>query len=227
MNARMMVVTLAGLAVAAMLAGGCHTVYQCPILQPMSGGNIPAPLPPQPNDASDAGSGAPQRGYWGGIATGPAAEGDAYKVTGYRDGIRFYIVQYTDKIYRGGDIRSEAGIAALKELGVKTIISVTPDDRERELATAGGMTLVEIPFGAMDMTAEHLSQFLAAVDKSPKPIYVHDFDGTLRAGALMAHYRIYKDKWTFDRAMHEWHRLDVNVWDYGHMVEVIKENSGQ
>ncbi|MCE5326103.1 MAG: hypothetical protein LLG01_06775 [Planctomycetaceae bacterium] len=227
MNARMMWITLVVAGVAAMLAGGCHTAYQCPILQPMTGGNIPAPLPPQPNDASDMGSGAPQRGYWGGVAAGPWPEGDAYKVTGYRDGIRFYVVQYTDKIYRGGDILNEQGIASIKDLGVKTIISVTPSDRERELASAGGMTLVEIPFGAGDMSAENLAAFLTAVDKSPKPIYVHDFDGTLRAGALMAHYRIHKDKWTFDRAMHEWHRLDVNVWDYGHMVEVIRENSSQ
>ncbi|MCE5277958.1 MAG: hypothetical protein ABFD92_00905 [Planctomycetaceae bacterium] len=226
MSARIMIV-LAAATVAAMLGGGCHTAYQCPILQPMTGGNIPAPLPPQPNDATDMGSGAPQRAYVGGVAVGPWPEGDAYKVTGYRDGIRFYIVQYADKIYRGGDITSEAGIAALKELGIKTIISITPSDRERELAAAGAMTLVEIPFGAMDMSADHLSQFMSAVDKSPKPIYVHDFDGTLRAGALMAHYRIHKDKWSYDRAMHEWHRLDVNVWDYGQLVSVIKENSGQ
>ena len=179
---------------------GCHTPWQCPILQPMFGGRIPAPLPPA---------------------------GDTYKVVGYRPGIRFYVIQYNDKIYRGGDILSREGADALKALGIKTIVAVTPTSEERALAKEYGFTLVEIPFGQDDMTKAHLDRFLDAVEKCPAPVYVHCFGGDLRAAILVANYRIHREGWSFDKALDEYRRLDANYWDSLHLVEVVKDNAAK
>jgi protein tyrosine phosphatase (PTP) superfamily phosphohydrolase (DUF442 family) len=190
-------VAAAGLA---MTAAGCHTPSQCPILQGLTGGRIPAPLP---------------------------QESDTYKVIGYRDGIRFYVIQYNDRLYRGGDILSRAGMDALKVLGIKTIISVTPTDEERTWAKEYGMKYVEIPFGWYDMKKEHLDKFLAAADAGPAPIFVKCFGGDLRAGILAAHWRIHREGWTVDRALAEYFRLDANTWDSVNLVEVLKANAAK
>lgn len=178
--------------------GGCHSLHDCPILQPLTGGNIPAPLPP---------------------------EGETYDVLGRRDGIRFYIVKYSENLYRGGDIRSEKGAQALKDLGIRTVVSVTPNDTERSLARQFGFELVEIPFGFYNLTKAELDRFLAAVDSRPGPIYVHDFGGIAQAGILLAHYRIHRQGWTFDKALAEYRRLGANYWDSLAMVDTLKKNA--
>jgi protein tyrosine phosphatase (PTP) superfamily phosphohydrolase (DUF442 family) len=184
----------------AMTAVACHTPSQCPILQGITGGRIPAPLP---------------------------RESETYKVIGYRDGIRFYVIQYNDRLYRGGDILSQKGMEALKALGIKTIISVTPTDQERAWAKDYGMKYVEIPFGWYDMKKEHLDRFLAAADAGPAPIFVKCFAGDLRAAILAAHWRIHREGWTFERAIDEYRRLDANYWDSLNLVEVLKANAGK
>jgi protein tyrosine phosphatase (PTP) superfamily phosphohydrolase (DUF442 family) len=191
---------LVGLAAVLAAAIGCHTPWQCPILQPMFGGRIPAPLP---------------------------HAGSTYKVVGYRPGIRFYVIQYNDKIYRGGDILSREGADSLKAFGIKTIVSVTPSNEERRLAKEYGFALAEIPFGQDDMTAAHLDRFLEVVDKYPAPFYVHCFGGDLRAAMLVANYRIKREGWSVEKALDEYRRLDANYWDSLHMVDVLKANAAK
>jgi len=190
-------IVTAGMIMAAGSAG-CHTPHQCPILQGMSGWSIPSPLP---------------------------KAGETSTVVGYRDGIRFYVVQYNDKLYRAGDILSEKGAKALQELGIKTVITATPNDLQRSAAKQYGLKLVEIPFGWSDMNAGHLKQFLQAVDTGPSPICVCSRSGTLRAGILLAHYRIHREGWTAEKAIKEYYRLDANYWDSKHLVKVLKENA--
>ncbi|MCY2932136.1 MAG: hypothetical protein NTV86_22105 [Planctomycetota bacterium] len=206
---------------AAISLGGCHTYSQCPVVQGASFGRMPPPLPPEPGTPGIAMG----QLYVGGTFPGPPPEGDAYIVTGYRPGIRFYVIQYTPNLYRGGDILSREGAQSLKALGIKTIISVDPSGKERALAREFGFRLVEIPFTPVDLTRARLDAFLAAVDANPGPIYVHCFGGDLRAGILLAHYRIHKQGWTFRRAYTEYRRLDANLWDSALLVAVLKANA--
>ena len=183
-----------------MTAIACHTPHQCPYLQTLTGGRIPAPLP---------------------------RESDTYKIIGYRDGIRFYVMQYNERLYRGGDILSKQGMEALKALGIKTIVSVTPTDDERAWAKEYDMKYVEIPFGWFDLKKEHLDQFLAAADAGPPPIFVKCFTGDLRTGILAAHWRIHREGWTFEKAIEEYRQLDANYWDSLNLVDVLKANAGK
>ena len=191
----LLAVALAGAAAAAL---GCHTPHQCPILQGMAGGTIPSPLP---------------------------RAGDSYTVVGKRDGIRFYIVRYTDSLYRGGDVLNQRGAEALKQLGIRTIISADPTDKQRAVAKENGFALVEVPFGLNDLEKAHLDRFLSAVDAGQGPFYVHDRFGPLKAGALLASWRMHRQNWSADEAIKEYYRLDANYWDSLHIVKVLKESA--
>jgi protein tyrosine phosphatase (PTP) superfamily phosphohydrolase (DUF442 family) len=185
----------AGMVVVTLSLAGCHTLWQCPILQGLSNWTIPSPLPPG---------------------------GDTYTVVGFRDGIRFYIVKYNDNIYRSGDMLAAQGADALKQLGIKTIITTSSDEKQRSWATQRGMGYVEIPFGWNDMTSSDLQQFIQAVDANPGPICAISRTGTLRAGILVAYYRVKKEGWTVDKALDEYYRLAANFWDSIPMVETMK-----
>ena len=191
----MLLVAVAGLSMA---SAGCHTYWQCPILQGMTGGTIPAPLP---------------------------RAGDTYTVVGYEPGIRFYVLKYNNGLYRGGDILSREGFESLKKLGIKTIVATDPTDEQRTLAKEYSMKYVEIPFGWYDLTKADLDAFLAAVQAGPAPIYVMSFGGDLGAAILVAHYRIHREGWTADKALDEFYRLDANIFDSMNMVGVLKENA--
>ncbi len=186
----------AGLVVVALSLAGCHTVWQCPILQGMANWTIPSPLPPG---------------------------GDTYTVVGYRDGIRFYVIKCNDKLYRSGDMLTAQGADALKALGIKTVITTSSDAQQRAWATERGMGYVEIPFEWNNITSADLQQFLAAVDAHPGPVCAISRTGTLRAGILVAYYRVRKEGWTVDKALHEYYRLAANFWDAVLMVETLKE----
>ena len=192
--------TLAALVSLAATAVGCHAPSQSPLLQELTGGYIPAPLP---------------------------EAGDSYKVIGYKPGIRFYVVQYNDKLYRGGDILTYQGMDALKALGVKTIVAVTPRAEEREWAKEYGMKYVEIPFGWYDMKKEDLDKFLATVDAGPRPVYVHCLGGDLRAGILAAHYRVHRESWSVEKALDEYYRLDASYLDSVDLVKKLRENASK
>jgi protein tyrosine phosphatase (PTP) superfamily phosphohydrolase (DUF442 family) len=190
-----LLVCLGGLAMA---SAGCHTYYNCPIIQGMAGWSIPSPLPPA---------------------------GDTYTVVGYEPGIRFYVVKYDDGLYRGGDIMSKEGFESLKKLGIKTIIATNPQPEEKAMAGEFGMKYVEIPFGPFDLTKEKLDAFMAAVAAGPAPVYVKSLGGDRDAAILAAHYRIHHDGWTADKAIDEFLRLQGNFWDSLNMFQVIRDNA--
>jgi protein tyrosine phosphatase (PTP) superfamily phosphohydrolase (DUF442 family) len=199
MASRLLAATaLAALVSLAATSLGCHAPSQSPLLQELTGGHIPAPLP---------------------------ASGDSYKVIGYKPGIRFYVVQYNDKLYRGGDILTKQGMDALKALGVKTIVAVTPHAEEREWAKEYEMKYVEIPFGWYDMKKADLDKFIATMDSGPTPVYVHCLGGDLRAGILAADYRIYRESWSVEKALDEYYRLDASRLDAMDLVKKLRENA--
>ena len=133
---------------------------------------------------------------------------DTYTVIGEVDGLNNFVVKYSEKLYRGGYIKNEKGIGALKKWGVGTIITVTPTDEERQLAKDAGLKLVELPIKkAEPISAETIEAFLSAVKAEPKVVYVHCIGGTHRAAALSACYRIKAEGWTYDKAAIEYDRL--------------------
>jgi protein tyrosine/serine phosphatase len=109
--------------------------------------------------------------------------------------------------YRGGQPEGP-DYAALKALGVKTVINLTSDDAEATepaLVQQAGMRYVAIPMTTHEVpTSAQLAQFLALVnDPASQPVYVHCVGGKHRTGVMTAAYRMTNDGWTADQAFKE------------------------
>ncbi len=117
-------------------------------------------------------------------------------------GIQNYLVRYSDDFLRGGTIHTVEGVTALKEMGVKSIISITPDDKERALAKKFNLKLIELPFSMEDIPETVFLQ-LATEMASGVKCYVHCHGGTHRAGILGMFYRIRREGWSFAKAKEE------------------------
>lgn len=149
---------------------------------------------------------------------------DGYEVVGKVDGLNKYVVKYSDKLYRGGQPVSGKGMKQLKKWGVKTILSVTPDDIERKYAKEGGFELVEVPFeNGTPIPAETVAKFLAACKDKPGPYYLHCMGGTHRAGALGLAYRVHIEGWDYDKALIEFGRLGGDLKKDFQIAESVRK----
>jgi protein tyrosine/serine phosphatase len=111
-----------------------------------------------------------------------------------------------ENYYRGGQPESR-DFAALKKLGIRTVIDLRIDKLEEEAGwvTDAGMTYYLIPLtGNRPATAEQTEYFLKLVnDPANLPVYVHCAAGRHRTGEMTAIYRIAHDSWTADQAYAE------------------------
>jgi protein tyrosine phosphatase (PTP) superfamily phosphohydrolase (DUF442 family) len=172
-------------------------------------------------DADAVSHASPQRS--GKKLTLPPAGAD-YKVIGVKDGLSGYIIQYDDKLYRGGQMNTAKGLDYLKDLGVTTVITITPTEDERKYVPAEGMTLVEVPFDKKDgPSPETLKTFMDAVKASKGPVYVHCHGGTHRAAILAGLYRIWAHGWDFNRTAVEFGTLGGDLkGDHEMLVRIRK-----
>ena len=180
-----------------------------------------------------AGCRTPSHGQWDAAtqATPPDADaglpppGRTYEVIGPVPGLQKFVVKHDHRFYRGGDILSDQGAAAIKEHGVRTVISVTPTPEERKLAAKHGMKLVEITFESKrPIPKDTLAMYLDAVRSGQGPFYVHCHGGTHRAGALGLAYRVHIQGWDYDQALIEFGRLGGSLKDDHVMVESLRKS---
>jgi len=123
-----------------------------------------------------------------------------------------------DNYYRGSQ-PDHSQLAALKAMGVKTIIDLRQDyvARERRWATELGLNYFHIPLKpSRPPTKEQTQYFLGLVnDPANGPVYVHCKVGRHRTGALTAVYRITHDGWTADQAFAEMKQYDFDDGIFG------------
>jgi hypothetical protein len=151
----------------------------------------------------------------------PPAAGD-YTVLGVRDGIKSWAVKYDNTLLRGGEFFDDTAAKALAEWGVKTVISVTPNDKERAFCAQNGFILVEIPFTKKEGPSEaDLRRFLDTVKNGKAPFYVHCVGGTHRGGILGLAYRVHHLDWPVERAVIEFGRLGGDLKDNHNMIDAV------
>src|SRR5262245_23858504 len=92
----------------------------------------------------------------------------------------------TPKVISGAQPDDEAAFAALRQLGVKTIISVDGAKPDVELAHKYGMRYVHIPIGYDGVREDQGKAIAKAIDEMPGPIYVHCHHGKHRSAAAVA-----------------------------------------
>jgi tyrosine-protein phosphatase SIW14 len=115
-----------------------------------------------------------------------------------------------ENYYRGSQPGAE-DIAALKAIGVRTVIDLRSGeyDEEKSLVRDAGMNYFNIPLSTTSpATKEETAEFLRLVnDPQNQPVYVHCKAGKHRTGGMTAIYRITHDNWTADQAYREMKRF--------------------
>ncbi len=149
---------------------------------------------------------------------------DGYEVLGVREGIKGWAIRYSPDFVRGGEFYDDSAAEAMKEWGIRTIVSVSPSDKERHFARRHGLELVELTFDKdKGPTPADLRRFLDVLKQGKGPYYIHCVGGTQRAGALGLAYRIHVQGWNADRALVEFGRLGGNLKDSDAMLRPVLE----
>ena len=148
--------------------------------------------------------------------------------------------QMDERFYRGARPTSE-DLRSLAALGIKTVIDLTDNSREREqpAVEAAGMRYVNIPIiDKANPSTEQVKAFLqVANDPATGKFYVHCAGGRHRTGIMGAVYRFNHDHWNFDRAYAEMLQYDFYtsnghgkqldfVRDYWQQFQAKQANSG-
>jgi protein tyrosine/serine phosphatase len=118
-----------------------------------------------------------------------------------------------DWLYRGGRPDRE-DVAALKELGVKTIVDLertlfdpepAPVVTERSWAAESGIRFEHIPMHPIKAPGKRDEERALSLitDPANQPVYVHCNRGSDRTGIVVAAYRIRYDGWTVQYALEE------------------------
>jgi protein tyrosine/serine phosphatase len=119
--------------------------------------------------------------------------------------------QMDDQFYRGARPKPEE-FKKLAALGIKTVIDLTDNSREREepAVQAAGMHYVNIPI--VDKKAPSIEQINAflkvANDPATGKFYVHCAGGRHRTGVMGAVYRFNHDHWNYDQVYAEMKQYD-------------------
>ena len=149
-------------------------------------------------------------------------DGSDYNVLGQLTGLKKFAVAYENSLIRGGEIYHDDAADVLNQYGIKLIISVTPNDRERAFCKKYGFELREMPFDKNDGPKQALiATFLDAVDQASGNVYVHCHGGTHRAGALCMAYRVHTQKWDTERALMEYLKLGGDLQTDQGMIKRI------
>jgi protein tyrosine phosphatase (PTP) superfamily phosphohydrolase (DUF442 family) len=128
-------------------------------------------------------------------------------------------MQVAPSLYRGAQPDAE-GFTFLRDLGIRTVVSLRNDDSERALVEELGMRFVHIPvtfriFGG-EMPQETAERFLAVVDDpAAGRVFVHCKRGADRTGAFVGLYRVLRQGWGLKRAYDEARDIGMRWWYSG------------
>ncbi len=135
--------------------------------------------------------------------------------------------QMDENFYRGARPKSE-DFRNLAALGIKTVIDLTDNSREREqpAVEAAGMRYVNIPIvDKAYPSAEQISAFLKVTnDKATGKFYVHCAGGRHRTGIMGAVYRFNHDHWNYDQVYAEMKQYDFYTSNgHGKQLDFVQD----
>lgn len=117
-----------------------------------------------------------------------------------------HVFRLSEKLYTGSVPERDEGFRSLRELGVRTIVSV--DGMKPELGTARkyGLRYVHLPFGYDGCPVPSANAIAKAVRDLPGPVYIHCHHGLHRAPVAGAMARIALDGISSEQAIRELER---------------------
>lgn len=96
------------------------------------------------------------------------------------------LLQISDHIYSGAEPHGDEAFAALKALGIKTVVSVDGIRPDVESAAKHGLRYIHIPVGYDGIEADAAAQLARVADEVQGPIYFHCHHGRHRGPAAAA-----------------------------------------
>ena len=97
-----------------------------------------------------------------------------------------HVLQASRTVFSGGEPHGEKAFTSLKELGVKTIVSVDGLRPDVETAKKYGIKYVHIPIGYDEVSEKACLSLLAVARADSGPVYVHCHHGQHRGPAAAA-----------------------------------------
>jgi protein tyrosine phosphatase (PTP) superfamily phosphohydrolase (DUF442 family) len=130
-----------------------------------------------------------------------------------------------DRFYRGGQPK-KGDYAALKALGIQTVIDLQADPTNYEKAEveALGMKYINVPIiDKAYPTDGNIALFMKTInDPSTGVFYAHCAGGRHRTGDMGALYRFEKYGWSYDQAYKEMENYDFYTsWGHGKQKDFV------
>ena len=129
--------------------------------------------------------------------------------------------QMDERLYRGA--QPEPGdYAALKELGINTIIDLRndPTEYEKKEVEALGMKYVNIPMSGWKYAKDtQVEGFMQVMNDPTTVAFVHCKAGKHRTGLTGAVYRFEKYGWDYDKAYKEMKNYDYTSWPVHYSIK--------
>lgn len=117
-------------------------------------------------------------------------------------------------VFRGAQPGKD-GYAALKAMGIKTVIDMRTTESEKAQVEAAGMRAIAVPIQmARNGLKEKVDKVVALMaDPANQPVYVHCRHGQDRTGITVAAYRMKQQGWSLADAEAEMQAFGFNdVW---------------
>jgi len=120
----------------------------------------------------------------------------------------------SDQLYRGAQPTAE-GFAALKAMGIKTVVNLRALHSDRKLLEGQGLQYVHISFKPWNPEEEDFVKFLhVVINPDYQPVFVHCQHGADRTGIMVALYRVAELGWEPGRALEELPNFGFHeIWD--------------
>ncbi len=126
-------------------------------------------------------------------------------------------------LYRSGQPDDE-GFADFQKKGIKSVLNLREHHSDSRKAKGTTLALYHYPVAAGKLTREDLMQCMLTVELAPKPIVIHCWHGSDRTGVVCATYRIIKQGWPVEDAVHEFTEGPFGFHSsfYGNLPELLK-----
>lgn len=122
-------------------------------------------------------------------------------------------------VWRGAK-PSPLGLNILKGMGVRTIIDLQESDESRDVPQ--GVLYVPMRVSQWKVPQVDTKAVLEAIEKSPKPVFIHCLEGRDRTGLAVAAYRLSRGM-KMEDAIEELRAFRVNLWWRGPIEQRIRQ----
>lgn len=115
--------------------------------------------------------------------------------------------QVAPGLYRSAQPETVGGLAAIRGLGIRTVISLRASDADAKLGHSPGIDFLRHPLWTWDVDDEDVLAVLRVMtDPRRQPVLVHCKHGADRTGLMVASYRVVVQGWSKQAALEEMKR---------------------